>query len=140
MKQIKENINLIIGILTLLFVGFVIYNSFFREDKKSNIEEIIVGEENKDTKKILEILDKIDDIRIDSAFFKEDPKLEGYSLVFNQLEDFSQPIPDKRPGKVNPFMKGGPINYLDNIESDSGNINSMGNSDNVVVQEEIIEN
>lgn len=139
MNKIKENLNLIIGLLTFLFIGFIIYNSFFKEDKVGSIEEVIIGEMDTETRKIIEVLDKIDGIKIDGSFFNKSPNNDGYSLTFNELEDFSQPIPNKRPGKVNPFVKGGAISYLDESSDSDDEIKSDENVENVV-QQEIIEN
>ena len=137
MKKIKENLNLIIGLFTVLFIGFIIYNSFFKDDKSNNgVEEIVIGEMDPETRKIIEVLDKIDGIKIDASFFNQAPKADGYSLVFSQLEDFSQPIPNKRPGKVNPFVKGGAINYLDEEENTDGNENKV---EEEIIQEEVIQ-
>jgi hypothetical protein len=133
MKSIKKNLNLIIGLLTVLFVGFIIYNSFFSSDEVDNgIQEVVIGEMDPSTRRIIEVLDKIDNIKIDASFFNQQPKGDGYSLTFNELEDFSQPIPNKRPRKVNPFVRGGAINYLDEVQEEE-------NEENTVVEEVVEE-
>lgn len=128
MDKLKGNLNLIIGLMTFLLIGFIVYNSFIKEEAMAGVEEISVGNMDVETRKIIEVLDEIDKIKIDAAFFNEKASKEGYSLVFNDLEDFSLPIPNKRPGKINPFIRGGAINYIDQKE------------DEVVAREEILEN
>lgn len=112
MDKIKGNLNLVIIIMTLLLVGFIIYNSFIKEDEGSGVNEVVIGQADADTRRIIEVLDKIDKIKIDSTFFNEKPSRDGYVMAFNELKDFSQPIPNKKPGKVNPFIRGGAVEYI----------------------------
>lgn len=129
--------------ITFLFIAFIVYNSFIKKDEVASVEEVSVSNMDRDTKKIIGVLDQIDKINLDTSFFSRKSSGEGYVLTFNELEDFSQPIPNKRPGKINPFVIGGAINYLDVEDKDAAievidNLKD-NNQDGEVVEEKVIE-
>lgn len=122
MEIFKKNKYIIIGI-TLLFVGFIIYNNFLKKEESNKIQDVVVAETDKDILDMLNVLDKIKDIEINPDFFNQKPNDKGYILVFSEL-DPTEPKPNKKiPGKINPFILGGAINYQNytetNIDTDS---------------------
>ena len=131
MNKLKSNINLIVGVLTFVFIGFFVYNTFFKSEDKTGIKEIQVGEESEDVRRIISLLNDISKINFDTTFFTESHDPNSYSLTFNELQDFSEAIRPKIPGKINPFMQGGAANYLNSDSQDYS-------QDNTMVQEKLV--
>ena len=142
MNKIKGNINLIVGLLVFVFIGFVAYNSFFKQDPEESIQEIQVGDENPVARKVISMLNDINKITFDTKFLVEDSDKNSFKLAFKDLKDFSIHINPKPAGKMNPFLPGGSISYSgDNSDSENMEDENTGDQNNTSqeqVQEEPI--
>ncbi len=127
MNKIKSNLNLIVAVLTFVFIGFFVYNTFLKSGDEAGIKEIQVAEQSQDVRKIISLLNDIEKINFDTKFFTASHDPNSYSLTFNELQDFSQAIPNKIPGKINPFLKGGAADYTVSSET----------SDNTIMESEV---
>ena len=125
-EVLKKNKWIIIG-LTLLFVGFIIYNNFIKKEDISVVQEInVVDSSDTESMIILNILDKIDKIDLRPDFFLAKSDKNGYILTFRELVDFPI-VENKKPaGKFNPFIYGAGMNFA-NI---NGNIDDLENTEN----------
>jgi hypothetical protein len=111
MEKIKKNINKIIILLVLVFVATFIYN-YVGEEEKGDISEVIIGNESKEARDILETLNELDKINIDYQFFYDKGSGGSDELIFIVdgkeyiLRDFSQKeLSPKEFGKNNPFSE-----------------------------------
>lgn len=108
MDYIKKNLNkIIIGIVILVIITFI-YNNFFNKDESDFAEssEIVVLENEIDeiSRSILQTLDRLNQIDINTDFFTEDFSQSGNLISFYDLIDFSKTdITPKNIGKDNPF-------------------------------------
>lgn len=138
---IKKNSKLIIIIIVSLFLITFIYNYLFKDSDLENlamVETTLIGEVNEDAKEIFETLKKINQIKIDPEFFREDLSKVSSNLVsFSDLVDFSvREIPRRPIGKRNIFM----LEIVDNQENMPTNINIIDNQENIPTDINIIDN
>ncbi len=104
MNSIKANINKIIIIIVLIFLGTFIYN-YINKTERGGVTEI-KKEGDKVVSEMINTLTKLEKIKIDTNFFNEELGFaEGNLLSFSELKDFSEyEIPQKPVGKTNPFL------------------------------------
>ncbi len=133
MESLKKYKTIIVGI-TLLFVGFFVYNQFFKEKEETGLKDIQVAGEDKQTMAMINILEKAKKIDLNPKFFNEVSDGKGYLLTFSELKDFKIDKNEKLPGKVNPFLLGGKINYVNPVE------NENTETEKIEVREEIVDN
>ncbi len=83
---------------------------------------------------------KISEIKLDDNFFKKEKIANSYLLTFQELQDFSLPVPEKIPCKPNPFLLGGcnsSIPIADSNTSDITQNNQNATNDNTDTTEVI---
>ncbi len=105
MEKLKANMNKIIIIIVLVFLGTFIYN-YVNKEEYVDILETSIGGDNKISQDILETVNALKEIDINYKFFTETLSDSENILSFKDLIDFSiKELPEKAYGKSNPFLK-----------------------------------
>ncbi len=109
MDYIKKNLNLIIGIIVLVFIVTFVYY-YITDSKKETgavTEKFTAQETDVEFRKMMNVLNELEKIKIkdNKKFFTRDFSADGLNLIsFKDLEDFSSTeIKKQATGKTNIF-------------------------------------
>lgn len=122
---LNKNVKIIVFFIVIL-VLFVVWNTFLRPDEIPVFSNETDQATNSEVgREIVSTLSKLNTVNINTDVLQND--------VFNQLRDFSQPLPNNLDvSKSNPFIVGSAIITQPSDTNQSSQINTVSGQDDAV--------